>query len=269
MGETYHPELGIVAESRCWLEQPEIAAVLAGQGRVRVWDVGLGAGGVAAALLERLRGREADLVSFDHSTGLLEAVLGEAESFPHLGVLPVEVWRRRLNPGMIALGGCRWTLVVGDITETMPNWAAPPPDLVMYDMHSPRAQPELWSLEFWQRRAAEWAQSGVLVALHSRSTAVRATLLLAGFYVGSGTALGGKEETTLVAMSPGRIFRPLDRRWLQRLERSSSGSPIRGRGFVPRPADKEDLARISRHPQFADKPPPDAGFLACSCQKRH
>jgi len=251
VGETYHPELGIVAECRAWLEQPEIAEVLAREGTVRVWDVGLGAGGVAAALLERLRGRRAELASFERSTSLLAAVLEEPDFFPHLAVLSRELWQRRLEPGPIDVGGCSWSLILGDITETMTDWAERPPDLVMYDMHSPKAQPELWGLEFWEKRAAEWQGARVLVAFHTRSTAVRSTLLGAGFFVGVGAGLGGKEETTLAGTASDLILRPLDPRWLERLERSTSGSPIRGHGYATGSIPQEDLDRIRRHPQFA------------------
>ena len=61
---------------------------------------------------------------------------------------------------------------------------------------------------------------------YSRSTMLRVTLLLAGFFVGAGHATGEKEETTIAANSLQLIREPLDRRWLQRARRSTSAEPL-------------------------------------------
>ena len=78
---------------------------------------------------------------------------------------------------------------------------------------------------------------------YSTATATRAALLLAGFYVGVGDPSGPKEQTTAAATDPTLLARPLDGRWLSRLERSSA----------PFPADAppDALDRIRAHPQFA------------------
>src|SRR5207237_6427092 len=56
---------------------------------------------------------------------------------------------------------------------------------------------------------------------YSRSTMLRATLLLAGFYVGAGIATGRKEETTIAANAPDLVPTPLDSRWLEQIGRAS------------------------------------------------
>src|SRR5205085_9733466 len=61
---------------------------------------------------------------------------------------------------------------------------------------------------------------------YSRSTMLRVTLLLAGFFVGVGHATGEKEETTIAANALDLITEPLDRHWLQRARRSTSAEPL-------------------------------------------
>src|SRR5258708_25033635 len=61
---------------------------------------------------------------------------------------------------------------------------------------------------------------------YSRSTMLRVTLLLAGFFVGVGHATGEKEETTIAGNALELIDEPLDCHWLQRVQRSSSAEPL-------------------------------------------
>ena len=60
--------------------------------------------------------------------------------------------------------------------------------------------------------------------------------------MGVGDASGPKQETTAAATRPSLLARPLDARWLARVERSSA----------PFPADAppDALARLRAHPQF-------------------
>lgn len=249
-GEAYHPELGIQAECRAWLEQPEIEAALSGPEPFRVWDVGLGAGGVAAALCARLGGRRVHLLSFDRTTAALARVMEERAKFPHLDVLPDAVWRARLGEGSVVWESLQWDWVAGDIRETLPAAAVKAPRLLVYDMHSPRVQPELWGLDFWRRLAGLFSEQRVLAAFHTRSTAVRSTLLLAGWHVGRGAALGRKEETTLAASAAGMLLSPLDRNWLDRVGRSTTGHPLVEGMAGPAPITGEWMECLQKHPQF-------------------
>ena len=85
---------------------------------------------------------------------------------------------------------------------------------------------------------------------YSRSTLVRATLLLAGFYVGVGHATGTKEETTIAANRPELIREPLNQRWLERAGRSDSAEPLAGPAYVRQKLSSESHEKIRRHPQF-------------------
>jgi hypothetical protein len=76
------------------------------------------------------------------------------------------------------------------------------------------------------------------------------TLLLAGFYVGHGHATGEKDQTTIAANAPGLLDEPLDRRWLERVARSTRSAPLRANA-LPGPISDADWRQLAAHPQFS------------------
>ncbi len=60
---------------------------------------------------------------------------------------------------------------------------------------------------------------------YSASTATRLALLLAGWAVGVGDAIGDKAQTTAAAVAVRDLSRPLDRGWLARLSRPDAPLP--------------------------------------------
>jgi hypothetical protein len=85
---------------------------------------------------------------------------------------------------------------------------------------------------------------------YSRSTLLRVTLLLAGFYVGKGHATGEKEETTIAANQLELISEPLDWRWLKRAQNSTSAEPLWQPTYRQAPLSPESWTKLQRHPQF-------------------
>ena len=79
---------------------------------------------------------------------------------------------------------------------------------------------------------------------------IRATLLVAGFSVGVGHAMGLKEETTVAANSLELIEDPLNARWLARAARSHSAEPLRQPVYSRAPLSPPTLEKLRRHPQF-------------------
>ena len=79
---------------------------------------------------------------------------------------------------------------------------------------------------------------------------IRATLLLAGFFVGVGHATGTKEETTIAANDLSLIAEPLNSRWLARAARSDSAEPLRGPVYSRAPLSAPVLERLRNHSQF-------------------
>ncbi|MGB8929996.1 MAG: MnmC family methyltransferase, partial [Anaeromyxobacteraceae bacterium] len=137
-----------------------------------------------------------------------------------------------------------WRLRIGEALKTIASEQALA-DVVFWDPYSPKTNPGLWTLEAFCTLRARCGPRAT-VYTYSTATAIRSAQLLAGFFVGAGDGSGPKEQTTAAAADPADLVRPLDRRWLERLERSSA----------PFPADAPDdaLERIRAHPQFSSSP---------------
>jgi queuine tRNA-ribosyltransferase len=67
-------------------------------------------------------------------------------------------------------------------------------------------------------------------------------MLLAGFAVGVGPRTGTPGQTTIAAVRLGDLAQPLDKRWLERLLRSSAP--------LPADAPEDALERIAALEQF-------------------
>ena len=85
---------------------------------------------------------------------------------------------------------------------------------------------------------------------YSRSTMLRVTLLLAGFFVGVGRATGEKEETTIAANVPELLDEPLPSAWLQRVRESRSAEPLREPVYRQAPLSPASWEKLLQHPQF-------------------
>ena len=90
---------------------------------------------------------------------------------------------------------------------------------------------------------------------YSRSTMLRVSLLLAGFYVGVGHATGEKEETTIAANTPQLVTEPLDCCWLQRARRSTSAEPLSEPVYRQAPLSEATWEKLRNHPQFSHEFP--------------
>jgi tRNA U34 5-methylaminomethyl-2-thiouridine-forming methyltransferase MnmC len=223
------------------------------QGKFVIWDVGLGAAANAIAAIEALADlakatNQVEIHSFDLAADALRFALAHATELgyvaPHSAAIRTLVEEREAERANI-----RWTFHPGDFRETMS--AAPPPHAVLYDPYSPQSNPEMWTLEHFTRlHACLSPDAPCLLTNYTRSTAVRVTLLLAGFFVGRGHATGEKDETTSAANDLALIEEPLDGAWLQRVHRSTNGAPLRMGIARPAAISAEDWARLEAHPQF-------------------
>jgi queuine tRNA-ribosyltransferase len=249
-GEVMHPGVGPLVEAeQLYVRQSRLRERLVAQecgevGRLVLFDVGLGAG--SNALAARSASEELpegaarlELVSFERDLGALELALAAGEPFGWRGE-PAEAARALLADGAHETARTHWRLVRGDLLETLARQAARA-DIVYWDPFSPRANPALWTVAAFSdaRRVA-----GPRCALYtySASTATRLALLLAGWAVGVGDAIGDKVQTTAAAIAVSDLARPLDRRWLARLSRPD----------VPLPSDapSDAIARARLAPQF-------------------
>jgi tRNA U34 5-methylaminomethyl-2-thiouridine-forming methyltransferase MnmC len=261
-GETFHPVVGPVAEAQA-LYVDQLALVE----RVReasdefvVWDVGLGAAANPLTFLnavQREKGR-VRIVSFDYTTEPLQVALQNQSSLDYL-----KDWKGELQK-LIAHGSHQftrdtctvsWELQLGDFPTFLNSPTAPllpKPDAIFYDAFSPATNPAMWTLDVFAGlfRLLD-PQKTCAMPTYSRSTMLRVTLLLAGFYVGKGHATGEKEETTIAANSLQCITEPLDRSWLIRCKRSRSAEPLRDANYRQSPLTDSTWEQLRAHPQFA------------------
>ena len=276
--EKMHPGLGPAAEAELlYVRQLRIRERLTAQrGELVVWDVGLGAAANAVALLRATRdlAGHLHLVSFDHTSeplifalqhaaelgylagyeDLITRLLGERRvQFEH-GRLSV-LWEFRLGDFPSWLVQARAVQPAGgqkDLRPPVPEGPAlAAPQAIFYDAFSPAKNPAMWTLPVMENlfHALDPAQPCALTT-YSRSTMIRSTLLLAGFFVGVGHAAGMKEETTIAANTPGLIAEPLGARWLERAARSDSAEPLQGACYSRSLIRLETMARLREHPQF-------------------
>jgi hypothetical protein len=262
-GEKMHPGLGPSAEAELlYVRQLKIRERLQNhRGEFVIWDVGLGAAANAIASLRAVRetSGELRLVSFDNTTEPLEFALKNAGSLGYIAGYEDNL-NALLRDGRVSFtdGSLKvnWTFQLGDF----PSWlerrtsAAPVPHAIFYDAFSPAKNPAMWTLPVFQNltRVLDPARPCALTT-YSRSTMIRATLLLAGFFVGVGHATGMKEETTIAANSPELINEPLDARWLERAGRSDSAEPLCEPVYSRSSLSPSLMEKLRQHPQFSQR----------------
>lgn len=256
-GELMHPTVGPLVEAEeLYVAPSRLAHRLTGDpdshlGGSRpplvVLDVGLGAGSNAMAAWKRSeRGaastRRLEIVSFDCTTSAMELALSD-EHPASFGFEPdaVAAARELLASGASRTARTSWRIVLGDLLVTLRGEPEGGADVVFWDPFSPRANPSLWTVAVFAE-VRRLCRAGATLHTYSAATATRSALLLAGFAVGVGSATGQKEQTTIAALSLSDLDRPLDRRWLDRLRRSSAPFPSDA------PAGAFD--RIATLPQF-------------------
>lgn len=240
--EVMHPIVGAKAESE---------RLYAGQSRLRerlqtaphnmlhandwhtnhlvLFDVGLGAGSnaLAARRISESLGSDArplTIVSFENDLGSLKLAL-QPEHRPDFGLEgePAFAAQMLLNNGEHETPRTRWVLRAGDLLaqlDTEPLRA----EVIFWDPFSPRANPSLWSAAAFAVLHSRCAP-GVTLFTYAAATSVRAAMLLGGFAVGIGAGTGTTQETTAAAWDAKDLAKPLDARWLQRLQRSSHPFP--------------------------------------------
>ncbi|MBI5548244.1 MAG: tRNA guanosine(34) transglycosylase Tgt [Deltaproteobacteria bacterium] len=249
-GEVMHPTIGAAQESReLYVVQSRLFERLSQETAkpLVVFDVGLGAAGNALAAMRAARElaqrRPLELVSFERELGALRLAASD-EGAARLGWTEADrlATGSLLKTGRHEEPGIVWRLVHGDIERTLPALGSLA-HVVFWDPFSPKANPGLWSAGIFPALRATCAPDAT-VFTYSNATSTRGALLLAGFFVGHGLPSGAKEETTTAAVRLQDLARPLDRRWLGRLERST----------VPFPADAppDALQAVRGHPQFAE-----------------
>lgn len=230
-GQVMHPVIGPLAEAEALYVGPSGLAgrLLAPASEPLVlFDVGIGAGSNAVAAWRaseaRATGRPLEIVSFDRTAAALALALEpeHAAAFGLDGTAGAAA-RALVADGRHVAPRTTWRLVLGELPGSLSE-ATRAADVVFWDPYSPNANPELWSVAAFS--ALRSCSAGrATVHTYSAATATRAAMLLAGFAVGAGPSTGTMGQTTIAAVDPADLARPLDRRWLDRLRRSSAPLP--------------------------------------------
>jgi tRNA U34 5-methylaminomethyl-2-thiouridine-forming methyltransferase MnmC len=230
------------------------------QGEFVLWDVGLGAAANVLAVLRATRAIACSLriISFDHTLAPLKFAMQHTEALgyiagfeEHLAHL-LRAQRVSFKEGSQQVD---WSIQSGDFPTLLAKPQArelAKPHAIMYDAFSPAKNPAMWTAPVFASlfNLLEPTRSCTLPT-YSRSTMLRVTLLLAGFFVGVGHATGEKEETTIAANSLELICEPLDTRWLERVYRSTSAEPMWEPIYRQAPLSMTTWKTLQQHKQFS------------------
>jgi tRNA U34 5-methylaminomethyl-2-thiouridine-forming methyltransferase MnmC len=255
-GETLHRNLGAASEARLvYAKGCRLADRTDAQVRIaplRVADVGLGGGFNAMAAIEAALGnpmiQRLELESFDLSLNGLVCLAQNREHFfadwGHVFLLAqsaLECFKSQAPaqakavatyqtlcprpPGPLAMPAASplelsWTFVSGDAVAILgvhnecKNF-----DAIFYDMFSWRSAPELWTYQSLASVARHLKADGVL-ATYSGATAIRASLLALGLFVGQGAQVAPSMRATLASPHPQHVGHLLEPAWRERFLRS-------------------------------------------------
>jgi len=260
-GETFHPVIGPVAEAEAlYVHQLRLRERLRQHvGEFVIWDVGLGAAANALTVLRAAREFTCPirLVSFDCTVEPLAFALQNATALGYFDGYeqPTQAILHQRSARFIdGAHEVDWQLHLEDFPTFLAQPAAstlPKPHAILFDAFSPAKNPAMWTLPLFTRLYKLLdPQRPCTLPTYSRSTMMRVTLLLAGFFVGVGHATGKKEETTIAANTLKWLDEPLDRRWLARAGRSHSAEPMVENAYRIAPLSAPFLEKLQAHPQF-------------------
>jgi tRNA U34 5-methylaminomethyl-2-thiouridine-forming methyltransferase MnmC len=251
--ETFHPVIGPEAEARALhVEQQQLVERSRRHDPFIIWDVGLGAAANALSAIETLQAGPGriELHSFDHTLAPLHFACAHAEQLVYIQPYRAAV-DELIRKGSVRIGRIHWYLHVADFRRSLGRFDLPAPHAIFYDPYSATSNTEMWTLEHFQSlRRVLREDRPCLLTNYTRSTAVRSTWLLAGFYVGIGVGIGEKDQTTIASNHLELLERPLPASWLKQVQASQNANPLRETGSVYGPMSATDFETLQRHPQF-------------------
>lgn len=258
-GEVMHSVTDPLVEANTlYIKQSEIPQMLEdkNENELVIWDVGLGAGTNAMAAIFECEKIYAEtgfektvrIISFEKDLDSLKLAVKNPSLFHHVrhpapaSIIKNGSWRS-LRPDI------EWTLLEGDFLDLIEN--ASQPHCIFYDPFSLNTDSPLWNYDVFKRIFDHCINRPVKLFTYSSSTMVRASLLAAGFYTGTGTGTGPKSGTTAAFTTPALKNREIDllgAEWLQKFSRSSSKFSSKNT------ADENSFIeqKIKDHPQFKD-----------------
>ena len=260
--ETFHPVIGPEAEADAlYVGQLKVAQRMARcDGEFVVWDVGLGAGANALGAVKAVRNTKGKLrlVSFDCTDGAVRFAIDNAAALGYAAGHEEMLEKLLIERKVLFRCGdaeIEWEFHLGDFpsllqdNEFMKN--IPSPHAVMFAAYSPATNPAMWTLPLFTSLFSHLSPGKPCsLSTYSRSTMLRVTLMLAGFYVGSGERTGEKEETTISASDLSLIQKPLPESWLTRVRLSTSAEPLHNDIYSQSPISSRSWESLTSHPQW-------------------
>jgi tRNA U34 5-methylaminomethyl-2-thiouridine-forming methyltransferase MnmC len=260
-GETFHPVVGPLAEAEAlYASQLDLPERLRQSGELVIWDVGLGAAANPIVVLDSLRAvpGKINILSFDHTLEPMLFALEHEKELPYLSrykSILEELTRSGAAASERDDQQIAWQLFLADFPNFLKSPAAlliPKPQVILFDAFSPAKNPAMWTYSvFADIHGLLDPARPCAMPTYSRSTMLRVTLLLAGFYVGTGHATGEKEETTIAANTLALIKEPLGERWLKRARNSKSAEPLWEPVYRQAFLSESSWQKLLAHPQFA------------------
>lgn len=265
-GEIMHSVTDPLTEARnLYINQSELPHMLStlNDDNLVIWDVGLGAATNAMAAIfecENIYHNESiskglRIISFEKDLDSLKLTVKNPSLFHHV---------RHSAPSALLKNGSwksekydiEWTLLEGDFLDHIESAAKP--HLVFYDPFSLNTDGPLWDYKVFKRMHNHFNGRPARLFTYSSSTKVRAALIAAGFYTGSGTGTGPRNDTTAAFTTPcikNSSVMLLGSEWLSRFKKSSSK-------FSTTISEEEKLLieeLILNHPQFQNLTEDDDG----------
>src|ERR1051325_2298813 len=193
--ETFHPVIGPMAEAEAlYVRQLQLAERLRQhEGEFVIWDVGLGAAANAITVLRQTQKIPAaiTLVSFDNTLEPLKFALEHRDSLGYLAGYEKQIeklCRERNTSFANDQQSITWQVHFADFPTLLAQSQArdfPRPHAIMFDAFSPAKNPAMWTQPLFANifHLLDPLRPCALPT-YSRSTMLRGSLLLAGFYVG-------------------------------------------------------------------------------------
>ena len=254
--ETFHPGIGPIIEANILhVDQQRLVERSAEVPKFVIWDVGLGAAANVLAAITALKNSngpsDIEIHSFDKTTSPLAFALQHAEALGYVVPYQSEIRQLLAEKSVVITPKIRWWFHLGDFRDPLQDRQLSSPHSILYDPYSAIGNMEMWTLEHFQNlwKALD-PNVPCLLSNYTRSTAIRTTLLLAGFFVGRGCDIGEKAETTLASNHLDLLQFPLDRSFIERVRLSDNSAPLRSMVYSHSRMNDADFELLQKASQF-------------------